>query len=46
MNFDRVLERERETSALKTRAQNSGADWDWALKATNMATEAAEHVCS
>ena len=45
MNLDQVLEK-RETSALKARAQNSRADWDWALKETNMATEHAEHVCS
>ena len=43
--FDRVLEK-RETSALKARARNSPANWDWALKETNMATEHAEHVCS
>ena len=43
--FDRVLEK-RETSALKARARNSRANWDWALKETNMATEDAEHVWS
>ena len=30
--FDRVLEK-RETSALKARARDSRANWDWALKA-------------
>ena len=43
--FDRVLEK-RETSALKARARKSRANWDWALKEINMATEDAEHVCS
>ena len=47
--FDRVFDRvpeKRETSALKARARHSRADWDWALKEINMATEDAEHVCS
>ena len=30
-DFCRVLQK-RETSALKARARNSRADWDWALK--------------
>ena len=41
--FDRVLAK-RETSALKARARHWRANWDWALKVTNMATEDAEHM--